>query len=146
VTSVLAADVPVEESDDMTQATRKHRIDTVFIVSPLTDNKRLKLITKKCRGFIYIVSRLGVTGAKEDLKESTLTLIKKVKRHTKLPLCVGFGISKPEHIQAVCKAGADGAIVGSAIVKIIENNLKNKKEMLKQIQTYIQSLKEATRP
>lgn len=111
----------------------------------MTDNKRLKLILKKCRGFVYIVSRLGVTGARQDLNESTLKLIKRVKKHTKLPLCVGFGISKPEHIKAVCKAGADGAIVGSAIVKIIEKNLKNKKSMLNNIQTYIKSLKLATK-
>lgn len=146
IDSVLVADLPIEEADEYIKAARKHKIDTVFIVSPLTDNKRLKLITKKCRGFLYIVSRLGVTGAKEDLKESTLNLIKRVKRHTNLPLCVGFGISKPEHIQSVCNAGADGAIVGSAIVKIIASNLKNKKVMLNQIQTYIESLKEATRP
>ncbi len=145
VTSVLAADVPVEESEEITQSARKHKIDTVFLVSPLTDNRRLKLITKKCRGFIYIVSRLGVTGAKEDLKESTLKLIKRVKKHTHLPLCVGFGISRPEHIQSVCKAGADGAIVGSAIVKIIEQNINNKKLMINKIKTYVESLKQATK-
>ena len=146
VTSVLAADTPVEESDEIISAARKHKIDTVFIVSPLTDNKRLKLILKKCRGFVYIVSRLGVTGARTDLKESTLNLIRRVRKKTKLPLCVGFGISKPEHIQAVCKAGADGAIVGSAVAKIIEDNQKIKKSMLKKIESYITSLKEATKP
>ena len=145
VNSVLAADVPVEEAEDIVSSARKYKIDTVFIVSPLTDNKRLKLILKKCRGFVYIVSRLGVTGARQDLKESTLKLIKRVKKQTKLPLCVGFGISKLEHIKAVCRAGADGAIVGSAIVKIIEKNLKNKKQMLKKIENYVSSLKEATK-
>jgi len=74
-----------------------------------------------------------------------LKLIKRVRKNTKLPLCVGFGISKPEHVKAVCKAGADGAIVGSAIVKIIENNLKNRKAMLKKIGTCIKQLKEATK-
>ena len=145
ITSVLAADVPVEEADDIMQTARKHKIDTVFIVSPLTDNKRLKIILKKCKGFVYIVARLGVTGAREDMQESTLKLVKRVKKQTKLPLCVGFGISKPEHVKAVCKAGADGAIVGSAIVKIIEKNLKNKKEMLKKVETFIKELKEATK-
>ena len=145
VTSVLAADTPVEEADDIISAARKHKIDTVFIVSPLTDNKRLKLILKKCRGFVYIVSRLGVTGARTDLKESTLKLIKRVRKKTKLPLCVGFGISQPEHIKEICKAGADGAIVGSAVVKLIEDNQKNKKTMLKKIEEYIISLKQATK-
>jgi len=145
VTSVLAADVPVEEADEIIGAARKHKIDTVFIVSPLTDNKRLKLITKKCKGFLYIVARLGVTGAREDIEDSTLSLIKRVKKHTKLPLCVGFGISKPEHVQSICKAGADGAIVGSAIVKVIEKNQNNKKAMLSEIESYIKELKAATK-
>ena len=145
VTSVLAADVPIEESDDIIQAARKHKIDTVFIVSPLTDNKRLKLILKKTKGFVYIVARLGVTGARADMQQSTLKLIKRVKKQTKLPLCVGFGISKPEHVKEICKAGADGAIVGSAIVKLIQNNLKNKSSMLKKIENYVKSLKSATK-
>ncbi len=145
VTSVLAADVPIEEADDIVSAARKHKIDTVFIVSPLTDNKRLSSILKKCKGFVYIVSRLGVTGARQDIKESTLKLIKRIKSKTKLPLCVGFGISKPEHVKEICKAGADGAIVGSAIVKLIEKNLKNKKQMLRKIENYIASLKQATK-
>jgi len=145
VTSVLAADVPVEEADEIIIPARKHNIDTVFIVSPLTDNKRLKLISKKCKGFIYIVARLGVTGARQDIKEGTLKLIKRVRKNTKLPLCVGFGISKPEHVKTICKAGADGAIVGSAIVKLIENNLKNKQVMFKKIKNYVGSLKHATK-
>jgi len=145
VTSVLAADVPVEEADDYIKEARENNVDTVFIVSPLTDNKRLGLILKKCRGFVYIVSRLGVTGAREEMAESTLGLIKRVRKNTKLPLCVGFGISKPEHVRAVCKAGADGAIVGSALVKIIEKNLGNKNEMLGKIKEYVESLKQATK-
>ena len=145
VSSVLAADVPVEEADELIESARKHKIDTVFIVSPLTDNKRLKLILKKCKGFVYIVSRLGVTGAREDLQENTLKLIKRVRKNTKLPLCVGFGISKPEHVKAICKAGADGAIVGSAIVKIIEKNLKKKKKMLVKIENYVKEMKQAAK-
>lgn len=145
VTGVLVADVPVEEADEIITPARKHNIDTVFIVSPLTDNKRLKLISKKCKGFLYIVARLGVTGARQDIKEGTLKLIKRVRKNTKLPLCVGFGISKPEHVKTICKAGADGAIVGSAIVKLIENNLKNKQVMFKKIKNYIESLKHATK-
>ncbi len=145
VTSVLAADVPVEESDEIIEAARKHKIDTVFIVGPMSGIGRLKLILKKCRGFVYIVARLGVTGAREDLQESTLNLIKRVRKNTKLPLCVGFGISKPEHIKAVCNVGADGVIVGSSIVKIIEKNLKNKKRISNKIDSYVRDMKEATK-
>jgi tryptophan synthase alpha chain len=71
-------------------------------------------------------------------------LLRRIRPKTKLPLCVGFGISKKEHVKAVCKAGADGAIVGSAIVKIIEKNLKSKKLMLRKIENYIKSMKEST--
>jgi len=145
VTSVLAADVPVEEADFLIKSSRKNKIDTVFIVSPLTSNERLKKIAKKVRGFIYVVSRLGVTGAKQDMQKGTLNLVKRIKSKTKLPLCVGFGISKPEHVKAVCKAGANGVIVGSAIVKIIEKNRKNKKLLLKKVYNYVKSLKEATK-
>ena len=88
---------------------------------------------------------MGVTGARADMQEDTLKLLRRIRPQTKLPLCVGFGVSKPEHVKAVCKAGADGAIVGSAIVKIIEKNLRNKKIMLKKIGNYVKSMKEATK-
>jgi len=145
IDSVLIADLPIEEADYYIKAARKNKVNTVFIVSPLTSNERLKKIIGKVKGFIYVVSRLGVTGARQDLQKGTLQLLKRIRPQTKLPLCVGFGISKPEHVKEVCKSGADGAIVGSAIVKIIEKNLKNKKLMLKKIENYVKQLKEATK-
>ncbi len=145
IDSILVADLPIEEAAQYIEAARKNKINTVFIVSPLTSNERLKKITKKVRGFVYVVSRLGVTGARKDLEEGTLKLLRRIRPKTKLPLCVGFGISKPEHVKAICKAGADGTIVGSAIVKIIEKNLKNKKAMLRKVGNYVKSLKETTR-
>jgi len=145
IDSILVADLPVEESDEYLESAKKHKISTVFIVSPLTSNERLTKIAKKTKGFIYAVSRLGVTGARQDIQEGTLKLLKRIRPKTKLPLCVGFGISMSEHIQAICKAGADGTIVGSAVVKIIEKNLKNKKTMLNKIEKYIEQLKAATK-
>lgn len=144
VTSVLVADIPIEEAEEYIIIARKHKVDTVFIVSPLTDNKRLKEIVKKCKGFVYVVSRLGVTGAREELQDSTLKLIKRVRKNTKLALCIGFGISKAEHVKSVCKAGAEGVIVGSALVKIIEKNFRNKKKLLDKIEKFIKEMKEAT--
>lgn len=145
IDSVLVADLPIEEADEYIKAAKKHKVDTVFIVSPLTSNERLKKIIKKTRGFVYVVSRLGVTGARADLQEGTLRLLRRIRPRTKLPLCVGFGISRPEHVKAVCKAGANGAIVGSAVVKIIEKNLGNKKAMLKKIEDYIELMKDGTK-
>lgn len=145
IDSVLVADLPIEEAEPYVKAARKHKVDTVFIVSPLTSNERLKKITKKDRGFVYVVSRLGVTGARQDLQQGTLQLLKRIMPQTKLPLCVGFGISKPEHVKQVCNAGADGAIVGSAIVNIIEKNLKSKKIMMKKIEAYVREMKKAAK-
>src|SRR3989344_745739 len=99
VNSILVADVPIEEADDYIKAARKNKVDTVFIVSPLTSNERIKKIVNKTSGFVYVVSRLGVTGARAALENSTLRLIKRIRQHTKKPLCVGFGISKPEHVK-----------------------------------------------
>jgi len=146
VNSVLVADVPIEESDDYIKAARKNKVDAVFIVSPLTSNERIKKIVSKTTGFVYVVSRLGVTGARATLESSTLDMIKKIRKFTKKPLCVGFGISKPEHVKAVIKAGADGAIVGSAIVDLIEKNADNKNKIIHEVAGYVKYMKGATRP
>jgi tryptophan synthase alpha chain len=94
-----------------------------------------------------LVSLLGVTGAREELRKSTMDLIKRAKDYTKgmIPLGVGFGISKPEHVRSAISAGADGAIVGSGIVNQIADNLSDEDMMLKRIESYVASLKEATR-
>ena len=141
VNSVLAADIPIEESDDYIKAAKNNNVDTVFIVSPLTSDERIKKIAEKTTGFIYAVSRLGVTGAKSTLESSTLDLIKRIRKFTDKPLCVGFGISKPEHVTSVIKAGADGAIVGSAIIDLIEQDINNNEKMLNNIEVYIRSMK-----
>jgi len=142
VDSILIADMPVEESKEIIKAARKEKIDSVFIVSPLTEKNRLKKILFKTKGFVYIVSRLGVTGEQKELQKRTLELIKRVRPCTKLPLCVGFGISKPEHVKEIINAGADGVIVGSAIVNLIKEENKKKK---KQIKNFVAKMKNATR-
>ncbi|MBU1703777.1 MAG: tryptophan synthase subunit alpha, partial [Nanoarchaeota archaeon] len=144
VDSVLIADLPIEEASEYILAGRKNNVDTVFIVSPLTSDKRLAKIAQKVRGFVYVVARLGVTGARADVKTDTLQLLKRIRPQTSLPLCAGFGISKPDHVKSVLKAGADGAIVGSAVVKIIEKNLNNKKNMMYEISKFVAEMKRAT--
>ena len=114
-----------------------------IMISPLS-NDRIKKITSNTTGFIYAVSRLGVTGAKSDLEKSTKDLIKRIRVCTNKPLCIGFGISKPRHVKSVIKAGADGAIVGSAIVDLIAKNITNKEKMLSEIYTYVKRMKDAT--
>ena len=111
------------------------------MITPLTNDSRIKEISSRSNGFIYLVSRLGVTGARDDLSKSTLELIKRVRKFTSKPLCVGFGISNSNHVKDVISTGADGAIVGSAIVKIIEENLGNKKKMVEEIKEFVRGLK-----
>ena len=141
VNSILIADMTIEESDSIVSSAKKHSIETVFMITPLTNDSRIKEISSRSTGFIYLVSRLGVTGARDDLSKSTLELIKRVRNHTDKPLCVGFGISNASHVRDVIKAGADGAIVGSAIVKIIEDNLDDKGKMISEIGKFVKSLK-----
>ncbi len=145
VDSILIADMPVEESSAVMKASKKYSIHQVFIISPLTTEDRMSKIIEKGSGFFYLVSRLGVTGAKDDLQEGTLAMIKKIRPKTSLPLCVGFGISKPEHVKKVISAGADGVIVGSSVIEIVEENLGNKKEMIKKIEGFVKGMKEETR-
>lgn len=145
VNAVLIADLPPEEADDAIKAADNHDLEQIFIVSQATSNERLKKITKIVGGFIYIASVMGTTGARSEVEHNTTELIKRIKEHTTIPLCVGFGISQPEHVKEVLNAGADGAIVGSALINIIADNLNNQDVMFAQISDYIQIMKEATR-
>ena len=133
VNAVLIADLPPEESEDVMKAANLYDIEQIFIVSQATNNERLKEITKKVGGFIYIASVMGTTGARTEIESNTTELIKRIKKHTTIPTCVGFGISKPEHVKEVLDAGSDGAIVGSALINIIADNLDNTNEMFSKI-------------
>ncbi|HAG50363.1 MAG TPA: tryptophan synthase subunit alpha [Deltaproteobacteria bacterium] len=143
--SVLVADLPIEEAKPFIRAAKKSRLQSVFIVSPLTDDTRLPAILKQTTGFVYVVARLGVTGAQEEMQGATISLVKRLRAKTDLPLCVGFGISTPEHVRAVCSAGADGAIVGSAIVKRIEQSLSTKGAIPQMVRAFVAELKGAAR-
>ena len=145
VNSILIADLSIEEAEPVIPVSKKNGVDTVFMVSQLSDDNRIKKITSASNGFIYLVSRLGVTGTGDYLQKSTLSFIKKVRKFTNKPLCVGFGISTPQHVNDIIKAGADGAIVGSAIVDFIGKNVQDKNKMLNEIQNYVKAMKDATR-
>ena len=88
---------------------------------------------------------MGTTGARAEVEFNTTELIKRIKKHTTIPTCVGFGISKPEHVKKVLSAGADGAIVGSALINIIADNLNNYEEMFSKIEEYVKIMKKSTR-
>jgi tryptophan synthase alpha chain len=143
VNSVLVADLSIDDADEIVPAAGSAGLDTVFMVTPNTDTERMKLIASKTTGFIYTVSVLGVTGSREKLSDTVEGLVGRLKKLTTVPVCVGFGVSKPEHAAAIAAAGADGVIIGSKIVSIIEQNLGSKKKMLNEISAFLSGVKNA---
>jgi tryptophan synthase alpha chain len=118
---VLVTDLPVEEAREYIQAMRRHDLASIFLAAPTSTDERLRRIVDVSRGFVYAVSRTGVTGARPQLSQDASRLVRRLRRYTRLPIAVGFGISTPEQFQSV-GAYADGAVVGSAIVETMERN------------------------
>ena len=145
INGILAADLPPEEAGDAVKMARKYDLGQIFMVAQTTTNERIAEIVKMCTGFLYVVAVMGVTGARSDIKKSTVDLIKRVKDHTDLPIAVGFGISKPEHVKDVIQSGSDGAIVASAIINIITQNLDDMDIGKKEIGIFCKELKESTK-
>ena len=143
VNSVLVADLSIDDADEITAPAKSAGLDTVFMVTPNTDTERIKLIASKTTGFIYTVSLLGVTGSREKLSDVVEGLVGKLKKLTSVPICVGFGISKAEHAATVGRSGADGVIIGSKIVQLIEDNLGNKEKMFAEVSTFLSDVKGA---
>jgi tryptophan synthase alpha chain len=147
VDGVIVPDLPVEEAADYKQAASASGVDTIFLAAPSTSVQRLPKIVACTSGFLYLVSHFGVTGAKATVEETTIQLIKKFLPYTRghVPLAVGFGVSKPEHVRCMIEAEADGVIVGSAFVNIIQRNMGKIDKMLEELEDYARRLKEATR-
>ena len=116
---VLATDLTPEESDEYRSVLRARDLDTIFLAAPTSTDARLKLIASVSSGFLYLISRTGVTGARESLPEELPGLVRRIRQFTQLPVAVGFGISLPTHV-TVLGGIADAAVVGSAIVAEIE--------------------------
>lgn len=121
IDGTLITDLPVEESAEYLRHARKNDLATIFLAAPTSTDQRLKSIAQVSSGFIYAISRTGVTGARQKMTGDAQALAKRIRRFSKLPVAVGFGISTPEQFAAVGKF-AEGAVVGSAIVHAIEQN------------------------
>jgi tryptophan synthase alpha chain len=121
VDGALITDLPIEEADTYLAEMRKRNLATVFLAAPTSPDDRLKQIAQVSTGFVYAVSRTGVTGTREQLPDDARELVRRVRKYTNLPVAVGFGISTPEQFAAVGEF-ADAAVVGSAIVEMIERN------------------------
>ena len=143
VNSVLVADLSIDDEDEIVPPAASAGLDTVFMVTPITNPQRMEKIASLTTGFIYTVSVLGVTGSRDKLSGTVDGLISNLKKLTNVPVCVGFGISKAEHAATVAQAGADGVIIGSKIVGLIENNLNDKEKILSDISTFLTEVKSA---
>lgn len=117
ISGLIVPDLPAEESEDLARSCSTNGVDLIFLIAPVTTDERIKMILEKSSGFVYIVSRLGVTGARSEVTDATAQILSRVK--TDIPKAVGFGISNGEQASKVVAAGADGIIVGSAFVDIV---------------------------
>jgi len=120
----LLTDLSVEEAPPYVAALRAENLDTVFLAAATSTERRLRLVAEYSSGFVYLVSRTGVTGERDSISAAVAPLVAAMRRVTPLPLVVGFGISRPEHVAEV-GAVADAAVVGSAFVRLIEHNADN---------------------
>lgn len=150
VDSVLIADLPIRESLPFREAALKHGVAPIFIAPPNASDKTLREVSSFSQGYTYVLSRAGVTGVdaiKNELPVSSpaQALINKLNEYKAAPPVLGFGISTPQQVKDALAAGASGAISGSAVVKIIEDNLNNDNEMLNQLSGFVTEMKAATK-
>jgi tryptophan synthase alpha chain len=138
IDGVLVTDLAPEEADDFAATLRANGLDMIFLVAPTSSSARLQMISEKASGFIYAVSRLGVTGAQNDLSSEAEELVSRVRTLTDLPIAVGFGISNAEQVANVWQY-ADAAVVGSAIVAEIER-LPKKRNLEGHVGSFFRSL------
>lgn len=137
IDGLILPDLPYEEKEEFQPLCRKYGVDLISLIAPTSEN-RIAMIAKEAEGFLYIVSSLGVTGTRTEIKTDLDSIVKVVRANTNIPCAIGFGISTPEQAKAMA-ALSDGAIVGSAIIKIIE---KYGKEAPKYVGEYVKSMTE----
>lgn len=135
----LLTDASVEEAGEYVAAMHRHGLDTVFLAAPTSTARRLKLVAQYSTGFVYLVSRTGVTGERDSLSSAVAPLVAAVRAVTALPLAVGFGISKPEHVAELGRQ-VEAVVVGSAIVRLIERNATNASLEI-QLESFVRELK-----
>jgi tryptophan synthase alpha chain len=148
VNGIIAADVPIEESEPILKDAAEFGINIIFLATPTTKATRLDKILSVAKGFVYVVSVKGVTGARDSILEETKETIQRILKfrgeNQKIAICIGFGISTPDHVSQIVNMGADGVIVGSAIIQRIENNLNDSQKMIFEIEEFVKQMKGAT--
>ena len=138
IDGIILPDLPYEEKEEFHPVCQKYGVDLISLIAPTSEN-RIAQIAKDAEGFIYVVSSLGVTGTRTEIKTDLESIVRAIRENSKVPCAIGFGISRPEQAKKMADI-SDGAIVGSAIIKIIE---KYGKDSPKYVGEYVKSMKDA---
>lgn len=137
IDGIIIPDLPPEEGIELQTSTSKHKLDLIYLLAPTSTEERISLVAERCRGFIYLVSLTGVTGARQALPPGLEDFVGRVRQKAQQPLCVGFGVSNPEQAQRVARI-ADGVIVGSRLIQLMEQDAT-----LASLKSFTKSLREA---
>ena len=137
INALIVPDLPPEEGTELGEITEKNDLDLIYLLAPNSTPERINAVTEKSRGFIYLVSLTGVTGARDSLPNELEDFVQRVRARAKQPLCIGFGISTPEHARRI-RSIADGVIVGSCIIDLIDED-----NTLASLKSFISSLRAA---
>jgi tryptophan synthase alpha chain len=141
ICGAIISDLVPDEGQQWIESARANGLDTIFLAAPTSTDQRIEEVCQATTGFVYAVSRTGVTGTHASAPQDAFQLVNKIRNHTRRPICVGFGISTPDHVRAVCRI-ADGAVVGSFLVDLLHREWPQGRETVLEA---IQNLKAATR-
>ena len=143
IDGLIIVDLQPEEDSELFNELKKNKIDLIRLVSPTTSSKRLKIILNNASGFLYYVTITGITGQKSADMQELQKITNQIRKYTSLPIISGFGIKNKNHVKEICKF-TDGAVIGSSIVNIIQENLNDKDKMIKKINNFTKELKLGT--
>lgn len=144
LSGAVVPDLPVEEAEDLARLAAERDFKLILLVTPTTSPERAEKVVKACSGFVYVVSVVGITGERDKLPEELSRQIARLRTLTDLPLCVGFGVSKPEHVRGL-KDLADGVIVGSALVKKLETAAADRAKAITEVKALVKELSSVLR-
>jgi tryptophan synthase alpha chain len=139
----IVTDLTPEEAGEWKRLSEAAGLDTIFLLAPTSTQDRIEVVCRLSTGFVYCVSRTGVTGARQDVPAELTDVVARIQAQTREPVCVGFGVSNPDHVRRIC-AFADGVVVGSALVDLIHRH-RNAPNLLGTVRDYVASLKAATK-
>lgn len=139
----LMTDLPPDEADEWLHYASSAGLRPIFLLAPTSTEERIRLVSERGRGFVYCVSRTGVTGVRDQVPEEVVELVNRTRLSTEMPVAVGFGIATPEHVRQVCSF-ADGAVVGSRLVSLLHEH-RDSPDWKQAVETYVRSLKEGTK-